>query len=99
MKKLVGAVLVTALLAATGCAAVKQGLEYEQIAAQAKSEMAKAKAKNYLWRDTKKILGKAKKAAKKDDWTTAVKLATKARDQAIMAQKQADEQASAKAVF
>ena len=52
----------------------------------------KAASMNYEWRDTGKILKKAKKAADKGDYETAEKLANKARMQGEMAQAQAKEQ-------
>ena len=52
----------------------------------------KAASMNYEWRDTGKILKKAKKAADKGDYETAEKLANKARMQGEMAVAQAKEQ-------
>jgi hypothetical protein len=49
----------------------------------------KAKAVGYEWRDTGKLIKKAKKAAKKGDNETAIKLAKKAETQAELAIKQA----------
>ena len=52
----------------------------------------KAASMNYEWRDTGKILKKAKEAAGKGDYKTAEKLATKAKMQGDMAVVQANEQ-------
>jgi hypothetical protein len=49
----------------------------------------KAKAVNYEWRDTGKLIKKAKKAAKKGHNKKAIKLANKAKSQAALAIKQA----------
>ena len=52
----------------------------------------KAASMNYEWRDTGKMLKKAKEAAGKGDYATAEKLANKARMQGEMAVAQAKEQ-------
>ncbi len=51
-----------------------------------------AASMNYEWRDTGKMLKKAKEAAGKGDFNTAEKLANKAKMQGEMAQAQAKEQ-------
>ena len=51
---------------------------------------------NYEWRDTGKILKKAKAAQKEGDFDMAVKLADKAKKQALNAYKQYLEQMNAK---
>jgi len=56
--------------------------------ANAKAAMKKAKAVDYLWRDTGKFVKQAEKAAKKGDEAKAIKLANKARSQAELALKQ-----------
>lgn len=61
----------------------------------AEHETARAKKKNYEWRDTGKLIKKAKEALKKDDFDTAVKLANKAKDQSTMALAQYEEQKNA----
>ncbi len=70
------------------------GESYGDIVKSAKAEMKKAKKMNYLWRDTGKILKKAGKAKDEGDMKKAIKLAKKARKQAMLAQKQAREQAN-----
>jgi hypothetical protein len=52
----------------------------------------KAASMNYEWRDTGKMLKKAKEAAAKGDYETAEKLANKAKMQGEMAAAQAKEQ-------
>ena len=72
------------------------GESFNDVVKSAKAEMAKAKKMNFLWRDTKKILKKAQKAYDGGDKKKALKLAKKARNQAVMAQKQARQQANAR---
>jgi hypothetical protein len=55
----------------------------------------KAASMNYEWRDTGKMLKKAKEAAAKGDYATAEKLANKAQMQGKMAVAQAEEQEQA----
>ena len=83
-------VLVLGVLA--GCAsapkesAVDQGgAEAGQAIAAAEAAIAKAKANDWIWRDTEKFLKQAQDAAANGDNETAVKLANKARSQAEMA--------------
>jgi hypothetical protein len=54
----------------------------------AEASIAKAKKAKWIWRDTEKMLKKAKEAAKKGDSAKAAKLATAAKDQAELAVKQ-----------
>ena len=70
------------------------GESYGDIVKSAKAEMKKAKKMSYLWRDTGKILKKAEKAKGNGNMKKAVKLAKKARKQAMLAQKQAKDQAN-----
>jgi nucleoid-associated protein YgaU len=72
-----------------GCAstpkesAVDQGgVKADQAIAAAEAAIAKAKANEWIWRDTEKFLKQAREAAAKGDSDTAVKLANKARSQA-----------------
>jgi hypothetical protein len=58
----------------------------------ADSARKKAASMNYEWRDTGKMLKKAKEAAGKGDYETAEKLAKKAKFQGEMAVAQANEQ-------
>ena len=59
--------------------------ESAQAINNAKSAIAGAKSVNWIWRDTEKFLKQAEAAAAKGDEATAVKLANKARSQAIEA--------------
>ena len=61
----------------------------------AKHETKRAKAKNYEWRDTGKLIKKAEAAAKAGDYAKAVKLANKAKTQSTMALAQYEEQKNA----
>jgi len=63
--------------------------------AAAEHQTKRAAKKFYEWRDTGKIIKKAKKALKKGDFNKAVKLANKAKAQSTMALQQAQEQANA----
>ena len=92
-RQLVAVFLVLGLL--TGCAStakeppVDQGsAEAGQAIAAAEAAIAKAKANDWIWRDTEKFLKQAQDAAAKGDSDAAVKLANKARSQAEMAQNQ-----------
>ncbi|VAW79383.1 Peptidoglycan-binding LysM [hydrothermal vent metagenome] len=59
--------------------------EVTQAINSAKSAIATAKSVHWIWRDTGKILKKAEAAAAKGDDATAIKLANKARSQAVLA--------------
>jgi len=61
----------------------------------AEHETARAAKKFYEWRDTGKIIKKAKKALKAGEYDKAVKLANKAKAQSTMALQQQREQANA----
>ena len=61
--------------------------------------MKKAKKSNFLWRDTGKILKKAKKAQKAGDAEKAMKSAKKALQQAKLANQQAKDQANPKVMY
>jgi hypothetical protein len=61
----------------------------------AEHEAKRAKAKNYEWRDTGKMIKKAKAAMKDGDFGTAVKLANKAKHQSTNALAQYEQQKSA----
>lgn len=56
--------------------------------AEAKAEIEKAKANKWLWRDTEEFVKKAEEAAGKGEEETAIKLANKAKTEAMLAQKQ-----------
>ena len=63
--------------------------------AAAEHETMRANKKLYAWRDTGKIIKKAKKALKKGEYDKAVKLANKAKQQSTMALQQYAEQKNA----
>lgn len=56
-----------------------------QMIADAKAAIAEAKSLNWIWRDTEKFLASAEKAASDGDHDTALKMATKARNEAQLA--------------
>lgn len=56
----------------------------------AKAEYKKALKLSFAWRDTAKMIKKAEKLAKKGKMSAAIKLANKAKNQAINGQKQAE---------
>jgi len=92
-RQLVAVILVLGMLA--GCAStpkepvVDQGsAEADQAIAAAEAAIAKAKANDWIWRDTEKFLKGAKDAAAKGDSGEAVSLANKARNQAELAENQ-----------
>jgi len=59
-----------------------------QAISAAEAAIAKAKANDWIWRDTEKFLTQAQDAAAKGDTDAAVSLANKARDQAELAENQ-----------
>jgi len=63
--------------------------------AAAEHETSRAAKKFYEWRDTKKLIKKAKAALKKKDYDKAVKLANKAKKQSTLALQQYNEQKNA----
>lgn len=96
MKK-IALIAVSAALTLAACAT---GPTYTQ--AQADSAIAAAEQKtkqaakvNYEWRDTGDMIKKAKEAAKKGDFDTAVKLASKAEKQSTMALQQYEDNKTA----
>ena len=86
-------IIALALGVASGCATTPQeptvapqtATAASQMIADAKAAVAEAKALNWIWRDTEKFLADAEKAAADGDHDTALKLATKARNEAQMA--------------
>lgn len=61
----------------------------------AEHETNRAKKKNYEWRDTGKLIKKAKEAMKKGDFDKAVKLANEAKMQSTLALQQYEDQKDA----
>lgn len=66
--------------------------EATQAIAAAKAAISKAKANNWIWRDTEKFLKQAEKAADSGDNAKAIKMANKAKAQAEDAVKQYQQQ-------
>ena len=89
----VGALLASCLVIAGAHAADMKAFEAAYEAADA--ERKKAAEVKYEWRDTKKLLKRAKKLADKGEFDKAIKLADKARSQGMLAQEQAVLQAEA----
>lgn len=77
----------------TGCAStdeVSDSTSAEQAISDAKAANAEAKAVNYEWRDTGKLIKKAEKKLADGDEAGAIKLANKAKAQAVIAVAQAE---------
>jgi len=77
----------------TGCASTDEASDStsaEQAIADAKAANAEAKAVNYEWRDTGKLIKKAEKKLAAGDEEGAIKLANKAKVQAVTAVAQAE---------
>ncbi|MEJ2141693.1 MAG: LysM peptidoglycan-binding domain-containing protein [Gammaproteobacteria bacterium] len=85
--KLIG-MMIFALSIAVGCAGTPEGGDPAAAIAAAKAANERARAENYEWRDTGKIIKQAEEAMKKGDNATAIKLANQARKQAEDAVKQ-----------
>jgi len=71
------------------------GDDFDKAFKEATAEIDKAKAANYEWRDSRKILQEAEKAEKKGDHATAMKLVNKAKQQGIVAVAQSKQQKNA----
>lgn len=86
-------------LLATGCAGnsayVATQEDYSKSVVEAKAAIKKAKAAQYEWRDSGKILKEAEKAAKAGDFNKAVSLANKAKRQGDYALAQSEQQKNA----
>ncbi len=90
MKKFVPFFIATALvLSACGAPQKHTDKQAASAIAAATSMNKKAKKAEFEWRDTGKLIKKAKAAAKDGEFDKAVKLADKAKKQAEMALKQA----------
>lgn len=97
-KHLAGLCLSAILL--SGCASTGGGepasLEsYQKAHNEANIAIKAAVMANNVWRDSRKILNKAEKAAKSGDYETATKLALKAKRQGELAVLQAEQQKNA----
>ena len=94
MKKLAVLASATLLLVATGAQADAKTDAANAINDAVKATLDAQKVKGE-WRDTFKIIGKAKEAYKKGDYAAAAKLANKAKFQGEMGQVQAKAEAHA----
>jgi hypothetical protein len=83
-----------AVILATPITAIA-GDDFGKAVKAATAEIDKAKAVNYEWRDSRKILKKAEKAEKAGDHKKAMKLAKKAKQQGIIAVAQSKQQKNA----
>lgn len=98
MRKLMIILMAATALTLAACAAsgpTHTANDAKGAIAAAEHETSRAAKKFYEWRDTKKIIKKAKKALKKGDFNKAVKLANKAKAQSTNALQQAHEQRNA----
>jgi len=97
MRKLM--IILTAATALTlgACASGPQHTKNDALGAisAAEHQTKRAAKKFYEWRDTKKIIKKAKEALKKGEFDAAVKLANKAKKQSTLALEQYNEQKNA----
>lgn len=98
---LLGSALSLATLSGVSCAsneaksaANPEMDKFSEAYAAAEAEVKKASASGFEWRDTGKFLKESAEAAKTGDYAKAMKLAAKAQDQAVLAQKQAEDQAN-----
>ncbi len=82
------------LTVATACNSnsSKSYSSYDEAAKDATTSIDNAKAANYEWRDSRKMLKKAAKLAKEGKSEEAIKLATKAKQQGDLAIAQAKQQ-------
>lgn len=94
-------ILVAVLALAVGaCVTAGKGKSsYEELYTRAQSEIRIAQQMGFLWRDTKKILARSKRAHELGDKDEAMKLATEALRQARLAQEQAKEQANPQIIY
>jgi len=98
MKKLA---VLAAVLMLFGCASTSEtkmgggAADFPTMVKEAKSSIKKAKSVGGEWRDSKKFLKKAEKAAKSGDAKKAMSLANKAKDQGKMGYEQAISQKNA----
>ena len=74
--------------------AITQAGNYEEAVKNANASLDKAKAANYEWRDSRKLLKKAEKLNKEGKSKKAMKLVTKAKKQGELAVAQAKSQSN-----
>lgn len=97
MKKLLFTAVIS--LALAGCASYRAVVEYNDLAAEAASEISLAKKSGFLWSNTEKFVKQAEEAKNAGNIDDAIKSLKKAIREAKLAQAQAKEQANAKAPF
>jgi len=93
--KTLTAIALASLLTVSLSATAANKSDFNKATTAAKAAISKAKAANYEWRDSGKILKAANKAAKAGNYKKAVKLANKARRQGDLALAQSKAQAGA----
>ena len=93
--KTLTAIALASLLTVSLSATAANQSDYNKASASAKAAISNAKAANFEWRDSGKMLKAAAKAAKAGDYNKAVKLANKAKRQGDLAVAQAKAQAGA----
>jgi len=99
-KTLLIALFSAILLSACGSSGpVHSAKDAESAILAAEFETGKAKKKNYAWRDTGKLIKKAKEAVKAGNFDEAVKLAGKAKRQSSNALAQYEENLNSKPRF
>ena len=96
MKKLIIIAATAVLMTACASAPTHNLSQANSAIIAANAANGKAKKVNYEWRDTGKLLKKARKAKGKGEFDTAVKLANKAKRQAMNALAQYKEQKNVK---
>ncbi len=95
MKKIAILVAAACMIAGTSAIAAPSKKGAAAAVQDAVKSIESAKKARGEWRDSYKILGKAKKAYRKGDYKTATKLANKAKRQGIMGKAQAKAEAHA----
>jgi len=85
LRKITTALTISAILIVPAIATAGTSGEFNQAVKDATAAINKAKAANYEWRDSRKILKQAEKAEKAGDHKKAMSLANKAKEQGILA--------------
>ncbi len=86
-------------LVVSGCASRPGSATYEQLHAQALSEIKTAKRMGFIWRDTELLLEQAAKAWEQGEKKRAKELAQEALEQARLSQQQARQQTNASPAY
>ena len=85
LRNITTALTFSAILIAPAIATAGNAGEFDQAVKEATAAIDKAKAVNYEWRDSRKILKQAEKAEKAGDHKKAMALANEAKEQGIIA--------------